>query len=193
LLYVLESPTLAADESGLQAAQRTAFWSQSSRPVAAQREKLRAALEDLYATSSNLASYVEQNRTGFRKILKKHDKLVSVSAFAAICAAGIAAAGWYHGTRIEILLGAASTGAAFLEAACLATFVLLLYASIVCMCSTRSTVDCFDLALLPADSAVHALGVNSLPHPGWAPACSLCTLSVELVLLQTRHWHFVGA
>jgi hypothetical protein len=48
--------------------------------VAAQREKLRAALEELYATSSNLASYVEQNRTGFRKILKKHDKLVSVSA-----------------------------------------------------------------------------------------------------------------
>jgi SPX domain protein involved in polyphosphate accumulation len=69
-----------ADDSALQTAQRTAFWSQSSRAVAAQREKLRAALEELYATSSNLASYVEQNRTGFRKILKKHDKLVSVSA-----------------------------------------------------------------------------------------------------------------
>lgn len=73
------SPPFPADLSALQSAQRTAFWSQNSRPVAAQREKLRAALEELYATSSNLASYVEQNRTGFRKILKKHDKLVSVS------------------------------------------------------------------------------------------------------------------
>ncbi|WIA37569.1 hypothetical protein OEZ86_014475 [Tetradesmus obliquus] len=71
------TPGQATDLSALQSAQRTAFWSQNSRPVAAQREKLRAALEELYATSSNLASYVEQNRTGFRKILKKHDKLVS--------------------------------------------------------------------------------------------------------------------
>jgi SPX domain protein involved in polyphosphate accumulation len=35
-------------------------------------------LEDLYATASNLQNYVQANRTGFRKILKKHDKLTSV-------------------------------------------------------------------------------------------------------------------
>lgn len=55
-----------------------AFWSQGGRAVASQREKLRLELEELYTTANNLANYVTANRTGFRKILKKHDKLVSV-------------------------------------------------------------------------------------------------------------------
>lgn len=67
-----------ADTAGLASAARVAFWSQGGRAIAAQRERLKAQLEELYATTFNLANYVEQNRTGFRKILKKHDKLVSV-------------------------------------------------------------------------------------------------------------------
>ncbi|KAF8065942.1 SPBC3B8.04c [Scenedesmus sp. PABB004] len=70
-------PEHGADDAGLYAAQRCAFWSQGGRAVAAQRERLKAQLEELFATTSNLANYVETNRTGFRKILKKHDKLVS--------------------------------------------------------------------------------------------------------------------
>lgn len=52
-------------------------WSAGGRGVAAQRDRLRAGLEELYGTANNLANYVNANRTGFRKILKKHDKLVS--------------------------------------------------------------------------------------------------------------------
>jgi len=59
-------------------AQRAAFWSRGGRASAAQREQLRSQLEELYATASNLQNYVQANRTGFRKILKKHDKLTSV-------------------------------------------------------------------------------------------------------------------
>lgn len=68
---------LPADESGLYNAQRIAFWSQGGKAVAEQRDKLRAQLEDVYATASNLHSYVDHNRTGFRKILKKHDKMLT--------------------------------------------------------------------------------------------------------------------
>jgi hypothetical protein len=59
-------------------AQRAAFWARGGRASASQREALRAQLEELYATASNLQNYVKANRTGFRKILKKHDKLTSV-------------------------------------------------------------------------------------------------------------------
>jgi SPX domain protein involved in polyphosphate accumulation len=59
-------------------AQRAAFWARGGRAPAGQREALRAQLEELYATASNLQNYVKANRTGFRKILKKHDKLTSV-------------------------------------------------------------------------------------------------------------------
>lgn len=65
-------PEQAADP-----AQRAAFWSRGGRASAAQREQLRSQLEELYATASNLQNYVQANRTGFRKILKKHDKLTS--------------------------------------------------------------------------------------------------------------------
>jgi hypothetical protein len=36
-------------------------------------------LTDLYKSLDDLKKFVEINRTGFRKIIKKHDKLVSVS------------------------------------------------------------------------------------------------------------------
>lgn len=67
------------DASGPTAAS-VAFWSQGGRAIAPQREKLKTQLEELYTTTFNLANYVEHNRTGFRKILKKHDKLTSVGA-----------------------------------------------------------------------------------------------------------------
>eukprot|EP00879_Flechtneria_rotunda_P007786 GHRR01008159.1.p1 GENE.GHRR01008159.1~~GHRR01008159.1.p1 ORF type:complete len:762 (+),score=241.90 GHRR01008159.1:161-2446(+) len=70
-------PEHAVDEAGLYTAQRVAFWSAGGRGLAAQRENLKSQLEELFVTTSNLANYVQQNRTGFRKILKKHDKLVS--------------------------------------------------------------------------------------------------------------------
>lgn len=69
------TPCLCADP-----AQRAAFWARGGRAPAGQREALRAQLEELYATASNLQNYVKANRTGFRKILKKHDKLTSVRA-----------------------------------------------------------------------------------------------------------------
>eukprot|EP00878_Enallax_costatus_P012608 GHUV01013167.1.p1 GENE.GHUV01013167.1~~GHUV01013167.1.p1 ORF type:complete len:652 (+),score=137.56 GHUV01013167.1:111-2066(+) len=71
------TPEQMADGHDVTTAARVAFWSQGGRAVAAQREKLKTSLEELYATTFSLANYVEQNRTGFRKILKKHDKLVS--------------------------------------------------------------------------------------------------------------------
>ena len=36
-------------------------------------------LTDLFKCLDDLKKFVEINRTGFRKIIKKHDKLVSVS------------------------------------------------------------------------------------------------------------------
>jgi SPX domain protein involved in polyphosphate accumulation len=46
--------------------------------VLAERESLKQRLTDLYKALDDLKKYVEINRTGFRKIIKKHDKMVSV-------------------------------------------------------------------------------------------------------------------
>jgi anion transporter len=64
-------PYAAAD------AARAAFWSRPpSRALLAEREALRQSLADVYVQLTELINYLAMNRTGFRKILKKHDKAV---------------------------------------------------------------------------------------------------------------------
>ncbi|GBF95096.1 low-affinity phosphate transporter [Raphidocelis subcapitata] len=53
---------------------RTAYWAANDRGVAAERERFRQKLVGLFVQLDGLKKYLEMNHTGFRKILKKHDK-----------------------------------------------------------------------------------------------------------------------
>jgi hypothetical protein len=55
-------------------ARRVAYWASGDRAVAAERERLRQKLVALFVQLDGLKKYLEMNHTGFRKILKKHDK-----------------------------------------------------------------------------------------------------------------------
>ncbi|KAI8465297.1 MAG: low-affinity phosphate transporter [Monoraphidium minutum] len=56
------------------AARRAAYWASGDRAVAAERERLRQRMVGLFVQLDGLKKYLEMNHTGFRKILKKHDK-----------------------------------------------------------------------------------------------------------------------
>lgn len=56
--------------------QRIAFWSDINVPRNI-KERLSAALTDVYINLDNLSKFVELNYDGFRKILKKHDKMTN--------------------------------------------------------------------------------------------------------------------
>jgi tryptophan synthase/phosphate transporter len=59
-------------------AARAAFWARPcSRALAAERDALKQTVADVYVQLTELINYLAMNRTGFRKILKKHDKAVS--------------------------------------------------------------------------------------------------------------------
>jgi phosphate transporter len=53
---------------------RTNYWASNNRAVAVEREKFRQRFVGLFVQLDGLKKYLEMNHTGFRKILKKHDK-----------------------------------------------------------------------------------------------------------------------
>lgn len=53
---------------------RIAYWGSNDRFVATERERFRQKLLGLFVQLDGLKKYLEMNHTGFRKILKKHDK-----------------------------------------------------------------------------------------------------------------------
>jgi hypothetical protein len=55
--------------------QRIAFWQRSDNDL--QRETLKQKMQDLFVQLNGLFEYLELNYAGFRKIVKKHDKLTS--------------------------------------------------------------------------------------------------------------------
>lgn len=73
-------PSPPPESADLVTPQRVTFWSAgASKNVLAEREALKQRLTDLYKALDDLKKFVEINRTGFRKIIKKHDKMVSIS------------------------------------------------------------------------------------------------------------------
>lgn len=54
-----------------------AFWSQAQNQ--ALRERLDTRLTVLYVNLTDLGAFLDMNRTGFRKILKKHDKVTTTA------------------------------------------------------------------------------------------------------------------
>lgn len=75
-IHSIEGPALPGP-AALDTAQRIQFWSQDTKEIALEREKLRSEMTDLYEQLHALSKYLELNFTGFRKILKKHDKMTS--------------------------------------------------------------------------------------------------------------------
>lgn len=70
-------PTTAAEGGDTAQQDRIAFWAQPARHVVNERERLRLKLSDLYVQLTGLIDFLDLNSNGFRKILKKHDKVTS--------------------------------------------------------------------------------------------------------------------
>lgn len=57
--------------------ERQNFWKRTVRKNSAAESQLRQAYRDFYAELGSLSKYKDLNYVGFRKILRKHDKLFS--------------------------------------------------------------------------------------------------------------------
>uniref|UniRef100_A0A7S0WPN7 SPX domain-containing protein n=1 Tax=Chlamydomonas leiostraca TaxID=1034604 RepID=A0A7S0WPN7_9CHLO len=76
--------TLARITSMAPRPMRVQFWSEvasrrEGRELRMLRDKLRQRFTDIFTTLNDLVEYLELNREGFRKVIKKHDKLCTSS------------------------------------------------------------------------------------------------------------------
>ncbi|CAL5222730.1 g5137 [Coccomyxa viridis] len=71
-----EQPLLDTGNEAEELAEQSRFWAQNAVNVRIAREKLRDKLQEQFVDLQALVDFVEVNRTGFRKALKKHDKVL---------------------------------------------------------------------------------------------------------------------
>ncbi|CAK0783757.1 hypothetical protein CVIRNUC_006956 [Coccomyxa viridis] len=71
-----EEPLLDRGTEAEELAEQSRFWTWNAVGVRIAREKLRDKLQEQFVDLQALVDYVEVNRTGFRKALKKHDKVL---------------------------------------------------------------------------------------------------------------------